>query len=90
MKAIPYSDYLICEPIEEEQRSGFLIPEVAREKIRQAKIIEVGPGNGDYAMQSKVGYIVMHNEARAIKFVLEGKELMIIREQDCFLRLIPE
>lgn len=90
MKAKPYSDYLLCKPIPQEKIGAFLIPETAKEKIRQATVVEVGPGNGDYTMESKPGYLIMHNDARAIKLTVDGEEMIIIREQDCFLRLEAE
>lgn len=89
-KPAPFSDYIIAIAVEEKNDFNFKMPASAQEKIRQARVREVGPGNGDYKMQSKVGDLLMINENRSIKFKFEGEDLLMLREQDCFFRIIEE
>ena len=90
MKAEPFSDYIIAKAVEEESTFNFKLPESAKEKIRKARVINVGPGNGDYVMTSKPGDLLMINENRSIKFKLNGEELLMLREQDCFFRIVED
>lgn len=85
-QALPLSDFIFAEPVEEKSAipGGFIIPDSAKQKIRQALVLSVGPGNSDYKMQSKPGDILFFNENRSTTFEFEGKKYIAIREQDCF------
>jgi co-chaperonin GroES (HSP10) len=91
MKVNPLSDYIVARAVEEESSFGFKFPESAtKEKVRKATVISVGPGNGDYIMTSKPGDLLMINENRSIKFKLNGEELLMLREQDCFFSITED
>ena len=84
----PLADYLLIEPLSEETTlpSGIVIPETAKEKPQEGKVVAVGPGKiedgelikpevkkGDRVIYSKYG----GNEVKA-----NGKDLLIIKVDD--------
>jgi chaperonin GroES len=86
----PLGDRLIIEAIEQEDSttSGILIPETAREKPQQGKVLAAGPGRLDdsgkrVAMEVKVGDRVLYAKYAGTEIKLEGnKKVLILRESD--------
>lgn len=88
-KIQPTADNLVVEPATEEKTaSGIIIPDTAsKEKPQKGKVIAVGPGktgddNERIPMEVKVGDMVLFKEWGGTKVKLDGKELMIFREDD--------
>lgn len=86
----PLADRLIVEPTEQEERtvSGLYIPETAKEKPQQGKVLAVGPGayrerSADrIPMDVKKGDTVLFAKYAGNEIKLNGKELKILKEAD--------
>lgn len=88
-KIQPTADHLVVEPVSEEMTvSGIIIPDTAaKEKPQKGKVVAVGPGkmgedNKRIPMEVKEGDTVLFKEWGGTKVKLDGKELMIFREED--------
>jgi len=90
MKKIrPLHDRVIVQRTEEEQKSkgGIIIPDTAKEKPQEGKIIAVGKGkiadDGKLIpLDVKVGDKVLFNKYAGSDIKIEGDEYMIMREED--------
>jgi chaperonin GroES len=89
MKIRPLGDRIIIKRIEEEEKSkgGIIIPDTAREKPQEGKVIAVGKGKiGDdgklIPIEVKVGERVLFGKYSGSEIKLLGDEHLIIREDD--------
>ena len=89
MNLKPLADRLVVEPIEQEEvtAGGIILPETAKEKPQQGKVIAAGPGRTDdegdrIAMEVKVGDRVLYAKYSGTEIKLEGKKVLILRESD--------
>lgn len=89
MNLKPLADRLVVEPIEQEEvtAGGIILPETAKEKPQQGKVIASGPGRTDdegerIAMEVKVGDRVLYAKYSGTEIKLDGKKLLILRESD--------
>jgi chaperonin GroES len=89
MNLKPLADRLVVEPIEQEEvtAGGIILPETAKEKPQQGKVIAAGPGRtddeGDYIkMEVKVGDRVLYAKYSGTEIKMDGKKLLILRESD--------
>lgn len=80
---------MVVEPIEQEEvtAGGIVLPETAKEKPQQGKVLAVGPGDrdedGDYIpMDVKVGDRVLFAKYSGTEVKVDGKKLLILRESD--------
>lgn len=85
----PLGDRIVVEPIEQEETTsgGIILPETAKEKPQQGKVLAAGPGARDedgerIAMDVKVGDKVLYAKYGGTEFKLDGKKLLILRESD--------
>jgi chaperonin GroES len=88
-KIKPLSDYLLVEPVEKDTTlpSGIVIPDTAKEKPQKGTVIAVGPGKRDHSgnripMEIKVGDSVMYKKWCGHEIKLDGKDLLLVREED--------
>ncbi len=88
-KIKPLADYLLIEPLAKETTtpSGIVIPDTAKEKPQEGKIIATGPGKKDdkgntVPMEVKVGDIVMYKKWGGTEIKVEGKEHLLVKEED--------
>jgi chaperonin GroES len=90
LKMRPLADRLVVEPAEHEEKtsSGLYIPETAKEKPQQGRVLAVGPGaykedsSERIQMDVKVGDRVLFAKYAGSDIKLEGKELKILKESD--------
>ncbi|MEO0184398.1 MAG: co-chaperone GroES [candidate division WOR-3 bacterium] len=88
MNIKPLHDHILVERIEEEvKKGGIIIPDTAKEKPQQGKVIEVGEGRRDekgnrIAMDVKKGDIILFGKYAGSEVKIEDKEYLIIREED--------
>ncbi len=88
LKIKPLADRVIIAPMEQEtMKGGIIIPDTAKEKPQQGKIIAAGPGivreNGDrVALEVSVGDIVMYGKYSGTEVTVDGDEYLILRESD--------
>ena len=73
----------------EKTVSGVYIPDNAKEKPMQGKVIAVGPGKKDengksIPMEIKVGDQVLYGKYSGTEVSVEGKDYLIVRESDVF------
>ncbi|HZH02788.1 MAG TPA: co-chaperone GroES [Myxococcaceae bacterium] len=85
----PLQDRLIVERTEEESKTkgGIIIPDTAKEKPLQAKVIAVGNGkvleDGKVRpLDIKAGDTILFSKYAGTEIKLEGKDLLILREED--------
>lgn len=85
----PLGSRVLVEPIEQEEvtASGIVLPETAKEKPQQGKVLAAGPGDrnddGDrVAMDVKVGDTILFAKYSGTEVKMEGKKLLILRESD--------
>jgi chaperonin GroES len=90
LKIRPLDDRVVVEPFEAEERTagGIVLPDSAREKPQQGKVIAVGPGKllektGERGKMSlKVGDKVFYGKYSGTEIDIDGNEYVILRESD--------
>jgi chaperonin GroES len=82
----PLADRVIVEAAaaEEKTASGIIIPDTAKEKPQKGKVVAVGDGKKDEPMTVKVGDTVLYGKYAGTEINVEGKEYLIMRENDIF------
>ena len=84
LKIKPLSDRVLIEPAaaETQTASGIYIPETAKEKPQKGKVVAVGKGTKKHDMTVKVGDEVLYGKYSGTELKLEGKDYIIMREDD--------
>lgn len=89
LKLKPLGSRVIVEPIEQDEKtaSGIYLPETAKEKPQEGKIVAAGPGDRDedgkrVPMDVNVGDKVLFAKYSGTEVKLDGKKLLILRESD--------
>ena len=89
MKLKPLGDRLIVRAIEEEETtaSGIVLPDTAKEKPQEGKVLAIGPGRmlddgKREPMDVKVGQKVLYAKYAGTEFKVEGEELLIVSQKD--------
>ncbi len=89
MNLKPMGDRLIVEPIEQEEvtASGIVLPETAKEKPMQGRVLAVGPGarkddGSRAAMDVNQGDTVLYAKYAGTEVKLDGKKYLILKESD--------
>ena len=80
----PLADRVLIEPKEAETKtaSGIYIPDTAKEKPQQGKVIAVGPGKKDEPMEVKVGDQVLYGKYAGTEVTVEDKKYLIVKQSD--------
>jgi len=84
----PLADRVIVEPMEAEtMKGGIIIPDTAKEKPQQGKIMAVGPGRtaddgSRISPEVKKGDIVLYGKYSGTEVSVEGGDYLILRESD--------
>jgi len=85
----PLHDRLLVKRLEEKEQvqGSIIIPDTAKEKPQEAKVLAVGPGRvtDDGKLQPldiKVGDTVVFGKYSGTEVKVEGEDLLIIREDD--------
>ncbi len=89
MQVKPLGDRVLVEAMEEKEvvKGGIYIPDSAKEKPQQAKVIAVGPGKRDdkgelIPAEVKVGDIVLTSKYGGTEIKLDDKEYKILNASD--------
>ncbi|CEH29134.1 molecular chaperone GroES [Aneurinibacillus migulanus] len=91
----PLGDRVVIEPQKQEEvtASGIVLPEKAKEKPIQGKIIAIGRGrlnNGTVVpLDVHVGDVVLYNKYAGNEIKVEQQEYLIMRESDILAILEP-
>ena len=86
----PLADRLIVEPIEQEEKtpSGIILPETAKEKPQEGKVLAVGPGRKDeegerIPMDVKEGDRVLYAKYAGTEVKLtDDRKVLVLKESD--------
>ena len=85
----PLHDRVVVKALESEERTkgGIIIPDTAKEKPMQGKVIAVGPGGRgeDGKLQPigvKVGDKVLYGKWSGTEVKIDGDDLLIVKEAD--------
>ena len=80
----PLAHRVLIEPKEAETKtaSGIYIPDTAKEKPQQGKVIAVGPGKKDEPMEVKVGDVVLYGKYAGTEVTVEDKKYLIVKQSD--------
>jgi chaperonin GroES len=88
MKIKPLQDRILVERVEEEvKKGGIIIPDTAKEKPQQGKVIAVGPGRIDekgnrIPMEVKKGDYILFGKYSGNEIRIGEEEYLIMREDD--------
>lgn len=89
MNLKPLGDRVVVLPAEQDDqtKSGLFLPETAKEKPQQGKVVAAGPGsrkeNGDrIPLDLKIEDIVLYAKYAGTTIKLEGQEYLILKETD--------
>jgi chaperonin GroES len=89
LKLKPLGGRVIVEPIEQEEMTagGIILPETAKEKPQEGKILAAGPGDRDedgerIPMEVQVGDKVLYAKYSGTEVKMDGRKLLILRESD--------
>ena len=91
----PLDDRVVVEPTDAEEKTagGILLPDTAKQKPQQGRVVAVGPGKlsdkGDRtAVGVKVGDTVIYGKYSGSDVEVSGRELKILRESDILAKLV--
>ena len=89
MKIRPLQDRIIVKRVEEEEKTkgGIIIPDTAKEKPMEGKVVAVGKGklmeDGKvHAVDVKVGDRILFGKYAGTEVKIDGEEHLIMREDD--------
>jgi chaperonin GroES len=90
MKVKPLGDRVLVEPskeLDEVKKGGIIIPDTAKEKPMQGKVIAVGTGKRDedgklIPFTVKVGDTILMPKYGGTEIKIDDKEFQIMREED--------
>jgi chaperonin GroES len=89
MKIKPLSDRILVRRLEAEEKTkgGIIIPDTAKEKPREGKIVAVGDGRIDdngkkVPLSIKKGDKVLFNSYAGTDIKVDGEEFLIMKEED--------
>ena len=89
MNIQPLGDRILIKPLEAEDKTkgGILLPDTAKEKPQEGKVVAVGKGrtleSGKIeALEVKVGDIVLYGKYSGTEITKEGEEYLFVKEDD--------
>lgn len=89
MKIKPLGDRILVKRIKEEERTkgGIIIPDTAKEKPQEGKVVAVGKGKYSdegklIPIEVKAGDKILFGKYSGSEFKHEGEDLLILREDD--------
>ena len=86
----PLEDRILVQPLDAEQKtqSGLVIPDTAKEKPQEGKVLAVGPGrfneDGDerVPMDVSVGDVVVYSKYGGTEIKYQGEDYLILSARD--------
>jgi len=89
MKIRPLGDRILVKPAEEKEvkKGGIIIPDTAKEKPQEGKVIVAGPGKFDDSgkkipMDVKAGDKILYGKYSGTEVKIDGAELLIMHQDD--------
>lgn len=94
VKLRPLDDRIVVQPLdaEEKTKGGILLPDTAKQKPQQGKVLAVGPGKlnnagARHAVAVAIGDTVLYGKYSGSDVEVEGVEYKILRESDILAKL---
>ena len=83
-KIQPLADRVLVKPMAAEEKTigGIIIPDTAKEKPLQGKVVAVGGGTKDEEMVIAVGDQVLYGKYAGTEIEHEGEKYLIMRQSD--------
>ena len=80
----PLADRVRIEPQEAQAQtaSGLYIPDTAKEKPQQGRVLAAGPGKKDEPMEVKVGDTVLYGKYSGTEVTVDDKKYLIVKQSD--------
>lgn len=80
----PLADRVLIEPAAAEEKTigGIIIPDTAKEKPLQGKVVATGNGTKDEEMVVKEGDTVLYGKYAGTELEYEGKKYLVMRQSD--------
>jgi chaperonin GroES len=95
IKFKPLADRLVVKPIEREEvtRGGIVLPDTAKDKPQEGKVLAVGPGRLSedgkrMAMEVRVGDVVIYAKYSGTEIKVDNEEVIIMRESDILAKKV--
>ena len=84
MNIKPLADRVLILPMAAEEKTigGIIIPDTAKEKPLQGKVVAVGNGTQDEKMVIAVGDQVLYGKYSGTELEYEGEKYLIMRQSD--------
>jgi chaperonin GroES len=89
MKVKPLGDRVLVQPVKEEEvkKGGIIIPDTAKEKPQEGKVVAVGTGKRDddgklIPFEVKKGDRVLISKYGGTEIKIDGEDYLIMREDD--------
>ncbi len=89
MNVKPLGDRVLVQPIEQEEvrKGGIIIPDTAKEKPQEGKVVAIGTGKRDedgklIPFEVKKGDRVLISKYGGTEIKIDGKDYLIMREDD--------
>ena len=87
MKIKPLGDNILIQPLAEKKTpSGIVIPDTAKEKPQEGKVVAVGPGRYEDGKlvkpEVKKGYKVIYKKWGGNEIKLDGREYLVVKSED--------
>ena len=83
-KLEPLGDRVVVKPLpsEEVSKGGIILPDTAKEKPQEGKVVAAGNGKKDEPMELKIGDTVLYGKYSGTEINVEGKEYLMMRQSD--------
>ncbi|MGB2630598.1 MAG: co-chaperone GroES [Candidatus Omnitrophota bacterium] len=89
MELIPLGDRVLVEILEAEEvtKGGIVLPDTAKEKPQQAKVIAIGKGKTSeegkvIPLEVKKGDVVLFGKYSGTEFKVDDRNLLMLKEED--------
>ena len=93
----PLGGRVVIKPLEREEmtKSGIVLPDTAKEKPQEGKVMAVGPGERDddgkrIPVELKVGDRVLFQKYAGTEFKLDDEELLVLQEKDVLAQIVEK
>ena len=85
----PINDRVVVQPAPAEAKTagGIIIPDTAKEKPQEGKVVAVGPGKDGIKLSVKKGDTVLYGKYAGQELSYKGKDYLIMREDDILVIL---
>jgi len=93
-KLVALGDRLVIKPIKQEEmtKSGLVLPDTAKERPQEGKVVAAGPGRVTddgkrVALDVKAGDRVIYSKFAGTEFKEDGEEYLILSERDILAKV---